>query len=87
MSGKTKKSGDIAKIYATLVGRVDNAITVLERMTEQQTFDWFHIAQVTELLKNALLEAEEAYIEADEQADHGLILLPHSAKRHIEDPQ
>lgn len=75
------------KLYATLVGRVDNAITILERMAEQQTFDWFHVAKVTELLKNALLEAEEAYIEADEKADHGLILLPPNTKGHIEDPQ
>lgn len=87
MNRRLDMSSMYKKLYATLVGRVDNAITILERMAEQQTFDWFHVAQVTELLKNALLEAEEAYIEADEKADHGLILLPPNTKGHIEDPQ
>ena len=61
--------------YATLVGRVDEAITRLESMTERQTFDWFHVQQVKELLKNALLEAEEQYIE-EAGNPPALILLP-----------
>ena len=71
---------DYKFLYATLIGRVDNAITVLEQMTAQQEFDWYHIAQVTEMLKAALLEAEEAYIETDEaEADRLLIVLPSEA--------
>lgn len=62
------------RIYATLVGRVDSAITVLERMEENQEFDWLHVIQVTEMLKSALLEAEEAYINAEEEPK--LIVLP-----------
>ncbi len=64
-------------LYATLVGRVDEAITLLEQMAEEQTFDWFHLIQVTELLKNALLEAEEQYIELTvEEPDSSLTDLP-----------
>ena len=67
----------LSGIYATLVGRVDEAITLLEQMAEEQTFDWFHLIQVTELLKNALLEAEEGYIElAVEEPDSSLTDLP-----------
>lgn len=64
-------------LYAALVGQVDEAITCLEQMAEEQTFDWFHLMQVTELLKNALLEAEETYIEqAGEEPGARLIILP-----------
>lgn len=64
-------------LYATLVGRVDEAITLLEQMADEQTFDWFHLMQATELLKNALLEAEERYIEqAGEEPGARLIILP-----------
>lgn len=64
-------------LYAALVGQVDEAITRLEQMAEEQTFDWFHLMQVTELLKNALLEAEDKYIEqAGEEPDARLIILP-----------
>ena len=38
-------------LYATLVGRVDEAITLLEQMADEQTFDWSHLMQATELLK------------------------------------
>lgn len=69
------------QIYATLVGRVDRAITALEHMTEQQEFDWFHVIQVTKMLKSALLEAEDAYIEAEEPK---LITLPQRTEGHIE---
>lgn len=72
------------QIYATLVGRVDGAITVLERMTENKNFDWFHVVQVTEMLKSALLEAEDAYIEAEEPE---LITLPQRTEGHIEFPE
>ncbi|MDE7220996.1 MAG: hypothetical protein K2O45_15490, partial [Oscillospiraceae bacterium] len=78
MSDTTKRAASITEIYATLVGRVDNAISVLEQITEQQSFDWYHIIQVTEMLKAALLEAEEAYIQADEEREGRLIILPHT---------
>ena len=70
----TEKRGGIKVSYATLIGRVDSTITYLEQMTAQQTFDWFHIVQVSEMLKAALLEAEEQYIEADDEP--ALIVLP-----------
>ena len=63
------------KLYASLAGHVDDAITILEHMAEQRDFDWFHIVQVTEMLKNALLEAEKRYIEASGD-EPNLIILP-----------
>ena len=63
MSNRKNFTGGTARRYATLAGRVDEAITRLESMTERQTFDWFHVQQVKELLKNALLEAEEQYLQ------------------------
>lgn len=71
------------QIYATLVGRVDGAITALEHMAENQEFDWFHVIQVTEMLKAALLEAEDAYIEAEEPE---LITLPPRTEGPMESP-
>jgi len=63
MNSKKRGSADADILYATLVGQVDEAITCLEQIAEQREFDWFHIMRVTELLKKALLEAEERYIE------------------------
>lgn len=62
------KEGRMVKLYAALVGRVDDTITYLEEMTRQKTFDWSHTMQATEMLKTALLEAEEQYIAAEEEA-------------------
>lgn len=53
------------QLYAYLAGQVDDAITYLEDMIDQQAFDWAHTIQVTELLKSALRTAEERYIEAE----------------------
>lgn len=75
MKDRPKKAGDIMEIYATLVGRVDKAITIMNRIIERQSFDWFHMIQVTELLKAALLEAEEAYIESAEEMESRIIVI------------
>lgn len=77
MNNQENTTGGTARRYAMLAGRVDEAITRLERMAEEQTFDWFHIQQVNELLKSALLEAEEQYIEeAGQFPEPRLIVLP-----------
>ena len=86
MKDSIKKVNSITEIYAALFGRVDTAITILERMAEPQTFDWPHVAQVTEMLKAALLEAEEQYRNADEEVDNRLIVLPYSTTAPAEDP-
>jgi len=65
MDCKKRRKADVDIPYATQVGQVDEAITCLERMVEQQEFDWFHIMRVTEMLKTALLEAEERYMEEE----------------------
>lgn len=75
MKDRLKKTNDIIEIYATLVGRVDRAIAIMECTIEQQSFDWFHVIQVTEMLKAALLEAEEAYIESAGEADGRIIVI------------
>lgn len=75
MSNRKNFTGGTARRYATLAGRVDEAITRLESMTERQAFDWFHVQQVKELLKSALLEAEEQYIE-EAGNPPALIVLP-----------
>lgn len=68
---------DYKVLYATLAGRVDETVSYLEHMTEQQTFDWFHVACVMDMLKSALLEAEEYYINSTEtEPDTPLIILP-----------
>ena len=78
MNDSTKTVRSITEIYATLVGQVDDALIILDRMAEQQSFNWYHVIQVRKMLKDALLEAENAYIEADEAADNRLIVLPRS---------
>ena len=66
---------DLKIPYATLVGRVDRAITIMECMIEQQNFDCFHVIQATEMLKTALLEAEEAYIESAEEMESRIVVI------------
>ena len=63
------------KLYATLLGRVDMAVDYLEDMIDRRAFDWARTIQVTELLKTALLEAEEIYLSAKEMEPPKLIIL------------
>ena len=63
------------ELYATLAGRVDTAIGELEDMINQRTFDWVRAIRVTEILRSALLEAEELYISAEEDPSPKLIVL------------
>ncbi len=68
---------DYNVLYATLVGRVDTVLAFLDRMIEDKNFDWVHILQVRRMLQDALMEAEERYIEAEERRADSLIVLPH----------
>ena len=63
------------ELYATLAGRVDTAIEELEDIINQRTFDWVRAIRVTEILRSALLEAEELYISAEEDPSPKLIVL------------
>lgn len=63
------------KLYATLAGRIDTAITCLEDMIDQRTFDWARTIQVKELLQTALLEAEDIYVSAEDEPPPKLIVL------------
>ena len=68
---------DYNVLYATLVGRVDTVLAFLDRMIEDKNFDCVHILQVRRMLQDALMEAEERYIEAEERRADSLIVLPH----------
>ncbi len=68
---------DYNVLYATLVWRVDTVLAFLDRMIEDKNFDWVHILQVRRMLQDALMEAEERYIEAEERRADSLIVLPH----------
>jgi len=52
---------DYKKLYAYLVGQVDEAITMLE------TGNLLLVPKVRELLKDALLRAEDMYLEDTEE--------------------
>ena len=52
---------DYKKLYAYLVGEIDEALTILD------TGDLLQIDRVKEILQAALLEAEERVIEDEEE--------------------
>ena len=51
---------DYKKLYAYLMGEVDEALTLLD------TGNLLHVPKVREMLQNALLTAEEMYLDATE---------------------
>ena len=55
-----------SEMYATLVGRVDNAITELEEEEKKEQFDRNRIQNIIKMLKDALLEAEETFVKGNE---------------------
>lgn len=55
-------SADYQKMYATLVGRVDKALTQLEESMKEDSCDRFQIQSAAEILKTALLETEEMFV-------------------------
>lgn len=62
---------DYQKLYAYLVGRIDEALALLEEG------DLVRSHPVKEILSAALLTAEEAYISAaEDDASERIILLP-----------
>ena len=54
------------KLYATLVGRVDANISELADIASQEPCDRQRVLAVTESLRQALLEAEDMYLDADD---------------------
>ena len=60
---------DYQKLYAFLVGEMDN---ILQRIADDlisQKCDWHEMNEIGNRLKNALLEAEESVIGEDESPD------------------
>ena len=54
------------KSYAYLVGQIDDAIQYLEELAGRERIEPARVLQAADLLKNALLTAEERYTGGDE---------------------
>ncbi len=54
------------KLYAYLVGEVDDTLQYLSAVLTERTFDFEHINHAADMLRNALLTAEDRYIAAQE---------------------
>lgn len=52
------------KMYAILAGRADDAISALEDIAAREPWDAQSVLSVAEELRQALLEAEELYLNA-----------------------
>jgi len=63
-------SADYQKLYAYLVGQIDVALELLE------AGDLVPAQPVRELLQNALLTTEDAYIDASETPPHRISVIP-----------
>lgn len=53
---------DYQKLYAYLVGQVDEVLQQIAEDLMQQKADWHAMSEVGEKLKRALLTAEEMYL-------------------------
>ena len=54
------------KMYATLVGRVDRAITYAEHTLQIDQCDQEHVEKICGMLRDALLEVEAMYTDAED---------------------
>lgn len=54
------------KMCATLVGRVDHAVTYAEHTLRIDLCDREHVEKICNMLKAALLEAEEMFLAAED---------------------
>ena len=54
------------KSYAYLVGQIDDVITYIEEQAKRETIRPMHILPAADMLKNALLTAEEKYIDGED---------------------
>jgi len=57
------------KMYATLVGRVDATISELADLASHETCDGHRVLLAAEALRQALLEAEETYLDGTEDME------------------
>ncbi|MBD5149670.1 MAG: hypothetical protein HDT18_04715 [Oscillibacter sp.] len=55
------------KMYATLAGRIDTTLNFMEECLLHQNCDWKNMNQAAKKLKDALLEAEEMYLDAEDE--------------------
>lgn len=58
-----------AQLYAYLVGQVDDTLQYLSQVLTERTFDFAHVDHAAEMLRNALLTAEDRYVEAGEPTE------------------
>lgn len=54
------------KLYATLLGRTDAALTFLEKSLDEGTCDREHMQAAAALLRSAIAEVEDLYLEESE---------------------
>ena len=55
------------KMYATLVGRIDTTLNFMEESLLHRNCDWESMNQAAKQLRVALLEAEEIYLDAEDE--------------------
>lgn len=55
------------KMYATLVGRVDTTVEFMEESLLGGQCSWESMNQAAKQLRDALLEAEETYLAAEDE--------------------
>ena len=55
------------KMYATLVGRIDTTLNFMEECLLHLSCDWNTMNQAAKQLRDALLEAEEIYLDAEDE--------------------
>lgn len=55
------------KMYATLAGRIDTTLNFMEECLLHQNCDWGTMNQAAKQLRDALLEAEETYLAAEDE--------------------
>lgn len=55
------------KMYATLAGRIDTSIDGLVNIAMVGPCDREHVLKIAEDLRRALLEAEDMYLDAEEE--------------------
>ena len=58
-----------AHLYAYLVGQIDDTLQYLTQVLTQRTFDFEHIDRAAEMLRRALLTAEDRYVDSQDPAE------------------
>lgn len=55
------------KMYAALIGRIDKTLNFMEECLRHLRCDWNSMNQAAKQLREALLEAKEMYLDAEDE--------------------